>query len=222
MTGWAEFAAAFAAFLLSHAVPVRPPVRPWLVARLGARGFGIAYSVLSLALLAWLIGAAVRAPYLPLWFPPLWGPWAVLAAMTAACLLLALALGRPIPLSFGGARNGAFDPQRPGAAGLVRHPVLAALALWAFAHLVPNGDLAHVILFGSLGGFALAGMALIDRRRRREAGAAEWARLAALTRAGRGRGLLLPLRLLIGLAAVPALVWLHPWIAGPAIAGYFR
>lgn len=48
---WAEFTAALGVFLLSHAVPVRPPVQPWLVGLLGQRGFTIAYSSLSLAVL---------------------------------------------------------------------------------------------------------------------------------------------------------------------------
>ena len=54
----------------------------------------------------------------------------------------------------------------------------SALALRAAAHVVPNGDLAHVILFGTFAGFALLGGHLIDRRKSREMGA-EWQRLRA-------------------------------------------
>ena len=60
--GWFEFALAYVVFFLSHSLPVRPPLRPRLQARLGASGFTLAYSVLSLAVLSWLIGAAGRAP----------------------------------------------------------------------------------------------------------------------------------------------------------------
>ncbi len=49
---WGEYALAFAAFFLSHSVPVRPPVRPFLVGHLGPAGFGLAYSALSLGVLA--------------------------------------------------------------------------------------------------------------------------------------------------------------------------
>lgn len=69
---WLELAAAYAAFFLSHSVPVRPPLRPWLVARLGPTGFTIAYSALSLIVLAWLISATGRAPWVLLWQ---WAPW---------------------------------------------------------------------------------------------------------------------------------------------------
>ena len=50
--------------------------------------------------------------------------------------------------------------------------------------LVPNGDLAHVILFGTFAGFALLGQRLIDRRKRREMGKA----LGRFGRKGQRRG----------------------------------
>ena len=134
--GWGEYALAFGAFFLTHSVPIRPPVRPSLVARLGHAGFGLIYSALSLGVLAWLIGAAGRAPYLPLW--P-WAPWqnhVVLMVMLPVCLILALAIARPNPFSFGGAQNDRFDPARPGLMRLTRHPLLLALALWSGAHLL--------------------------------------------------------------------------------------
>ena len=118
-----------------------------------AAGFTLAYSALSLAVLTWVIGAAGRAPYVPLWQ---WAPWqnhVVLVVMALVCLLLALSIGRPNPFSFGGARNQDFDPHVPGIIRLHRHPLLLALGLWAFAHTLPNGDLAHVILFGVFGVF---------------------------------------------------------------------
>ena len=100
--------------------------------------------------------------------------------MPLACLLAAFGLGVPNPLSFGGSA-GRFDPARPGIAGLVRHPLLWVFALWAASHAVPNGDLAHLLLFGTFTAMALLGMVAIDRRKRRQMGEAEWARLAART-----------------------------------------
>ncbi len=218
--GWAEFVAAFAVFFLSHAVPVRPPLRPRLEAVLGARGFTLVYSALSLAVLAWLIAAAGRAPYVQLWG---WAPWQVhvpLIAMLPACLIAALAIGRPNPFSFGGARARDFDPARPGIVRWMRHPLLVAMALWAFAHVVPNGNLAHVLLFALFGGFALLGGRLIDRRKRREMGA-EWARLDEARRAGP----LLPcpvhppgavLRIAAGVGLYWGLIKAHPYLFGVA------
>jgi uncharacterized membrane protein len=215
MMGWGEYVLAFAAFFLTHSVPIRPPARPWLRARLGPAGFGLAYSALSLGVLAWLIAAAGRAPHVPLWA---WAPWqnhVPLAVMLPVCLILALAVARPNPFSFGGARNERFDPAHPGIVGLTRHPLLLALALWAAAHAVPNGDLAHVILFGTFAGFALMGGRLVDRRKRREMGA-EWSRLDA-ARKGAPRPAswtLAALRLGAGAALYVALIWAHPYLFG--------
>ena len=45
----------------------------------------------------------------------------------------------------------------------LRHPQLTGFALWAFAHLLPNGDLPSFVLFGGLGVWALVEMAVINR-----------------------------------------------------------
>lgn len=176
MAGWAEFIAAFGVFFLSHSIPVRPKVKAWLVARVGQRGFTLGYSLLSLAVLAWVIGAAGRAPFVPLWGWAAWQGPVTVSLMLVVCVILGLAIARPNPFSFGGANNARFDPARPGIVRVTRHPMLLALALWALGHMVPNGDLAHVILFGCFAGFAGMGGVLIDRRKRRAMGA-EWVRL---------------------------------------------
>jgi uncharacterized membrane protein len=220
--GWAGFAAVFAGFFLTHSIPVRPCVRARLVGLLGRRGFGLAYSALSLAMLAVLIRAAGAAPYLPLWYQAGWHRHAAQAGMLAVCLILAFSIARPNPFSFGGARDDTFDPHRAGILRLTRHPILLALALWAGVHLLANGDLAHVILFGVLGGFAIAGQWLIDQRKRRDLGPAHWATLEASRRAGprlqpplSRRGAIL--RGLLGLAAFAALILAHPYVIGVAV-----
>lgn len=212
--GWSEFAAAFAVFFLSHSLPLRPPLRAALQATLGPRGFTLAYSALSLAVLVWLIGAAGRAPYVPLWDRAPWQVYVPLLAMLPVCLILALAIARPNPFSFGGVRNGRFDPARPGIVRLHRHPLLLALALWAAAHTVPNGDLAHVMLFGTFAAFAVLGMRLIDRRRQREMGAAWQALHAAAARAPLWRSVAPVSRLAMGATLFAGLIWLHPLVIG--------
>ena len=218
ITGWAEFILAFAVFFLSHSFPVRPPVRPWLVARLGLRGFTLGYSVLSLAVLEWVIAAAGRAPYVELWGYAPWQNHLPLAAMAVVCLILALAIGRPNPFSFGGARNDRFDPNRAGLVRYMRHPLLVALALWALSHLAPNGDLAHVLLFGTFAGFAILGMPLITRRKRRELGQTWYnrdAELKAATLAPRPASWPgAAARLAAGIGLYAALLAAHPWLFG--------
>jgi len=225
MDGWTEYVAAFAVFMLSHAVPARPAVRGRLVDLLGERVYLIVYMALSLILLGWLIVAASRAPYVELWSYASWQAWAPAVVMPAVCFLAAFGAGAINPLSFGGRRPDAFDPDDPGIAGFTRHPILWALALWAAAHIVPNGDLAHGVLFGVFTLFSLTGMAVIDRRRRRQFGEAEWRRLAVHTSAvpfvalatGRWRPThVLPdwRRLLAAGLLYVALLLLHPVLIG--------
>ncbi|WP_374422388.1 NnrU family protein [Paracoccus sp. (in: a-proteobacteria)] len=132
---WAEFSIALAAFLGSHVIPAR--FRAPLIARFGKRAYVIGYSILSLALLYWLIVASGRAPYVELWPQEPWMRWLVNLAMPLAVLAAAVA----------------------GMAGL-----MAGFALWAGAHLVANGDLAHGILFGLMLIYALFGLGICLRR----------------------------------------------------------
>ena len=93
-----------------------------------------------------------------------------------------------------------------------------ALAVWALAHLLPNGDLAHVILFGVFAGFAFVGMPLITRRKKRELGQKwhDWgAALKAATLAPRPvswPGAMA--RLAFGIGLYAALLAVHPWLFG--------
>lgn len=225
MNGWIEFVAAFAVFLLSHAIPARPPVRAALVRALGELGFLLAYSLGSIAVLTWLIVAAGRAPFVEIWSFAPWQMWVPNLALPLACQFAAFGVGAANPLSFGGDPRKAFDPDHPGVAGVVRHPLLWAIALWSGAHVVPNGDLAHVLLFGFFALIALLGMVIIDRRKRRQLGAERWRALAARTSfwpfaalvAGRFRPVvwrISPLRLGIGVAAWLTLLLLHPVVIG--------
>ena len=168
MSDWLEFIGAYATFFAMHSVPLRPAVRSRLTTVFGRHGFTLLYSALSIFTLGWLIVAAGRAPYVELWGYNPWQNLVPLTVMAIVCGILAFSLGRPNPFSFGGAGNENFDPGQPGIIRWMRHPLLVALALWAAAHLVPNSDLAHVILFGSFAVFALLGMQMIDRRKGRE------------------------------------------------------
>jgi uncharacterized membrane protein len=223
LAGWGEMSVAFAAFFASHIIPARPAVRRVLHARLGAAAYAALYSLVSLAILGWLIEAARNAPRVQLWDFELWQLWAPNLVMPFVCLLVAFGLLAPNPFSIAG--RGSFDPARPGIAGIMRHPLLLAISLWAAAHMVPNGDLAHAILFGLLAVFGVVGMAALDRRRRREWGEAVWAERSAKTSlfpfsallSGRLRLSELapnPVRLAAALALYLSLLAMHPALIG--------
>jgi len=166
MTGWLEFAAALAAFFATHFLPTRQGLRARLIGRLGSRGYFSLYGIVSLAVVAWLIVAAGRAPRVDLWWQMGWHRWVPALAMPVAVLLAVLGFGVRYPHTLGGRSGAAFDPVRPGVAAVTRHPLLWSLALWSGAHLVANGDLAHVILFGGFAALSLAAMPVFDRRAR--------------------------------------------------------
>lgn len=218
MENWTEFSLALAVFFVLHAVPVRPAVKSHIVGRFGARTFSIGYSIVSVLALAWLIVSAGRAPYVEIWQPAPWQSAVTLAAMLLACIVFALSIGRPNPFSFGGSRNSSFDPRRAGIVRLHRHPLLVALLLWSGSHILPNGNLAHLIMFGIFAAFTLVGMRLIDRRKKREIGEDRYQdlladmRRASLADSFGAQSLLV--RLIAGLALFAILLALHPAVIG--------
>ena len=216
---WAEFTLAFLLFFLSHSIPVRPSVRSKLLAQLGASGFSISYSLLSLAVLYWLILATSRAPHVELWEWQLWQNQVPIITMLVAFWIVAMSIGRPNPFSFGGAKNETFDPAKSGLVKWVRHPLLISILIWSLAHIIPNGDLAHILLFGTFACFSLLGMWMIDRRKRVEMGLSQWSNLQ---QKARSQGELFPdmspieiaVRTVGGLTAYLALLFSHSFLFG--------
>ncbi len=216
MASWVPFSAALVVFFLSHAIPARAPIRARLIAILGQTGYLFAYSVLSIGVLAWLIMAAATAPYVEV-IPPLPAMrWVPLLVMPLVCWLAMAGLSIDNPFSFGGLGRRSFDPDKPGILRTTRHPILVALTLWAAPHLLANGSLSHVILFGLFAGFAAMGMVLIDRRNARVLGD-DWARLSRNTArlSLRAPSPWPPLRVwLVSLVAFAALLSLHAPVIG--------
>ena len=73
----------------------------------------------------------------------------------------------------------------------MRHPMLTAVKTWAIAHLLVNGDLASIVLFGSMFSWAMWSVVRINR-------AESWTRPEAIDR---GRDWMY-LGLLVGLFAI--------------------
>ncbi len=221
MSDWGEFIFVFLVFYASHMIPSRPVIRGRLVAVLGERPYLLLYAALSILLLAWLIEASGRAPHVTLWERAAWQNLVPLILMLPACLLAVFGIGAPGGLSLGSRTHPPFDAARPGITALTRHPLLWALLLWSSAHLAPNGDLAHVLLFGSFALTALLGMIAFDRRTQRRLGRARWRevlRVTAFIPCARGVGasdLDRPwLRVLLSAAIYGALLVLHAPIIG--------
>jgi uncharacterized membrane protein len=168
---------ALVVFVALHSVPALPALRARLIGLLGRRLYLIAYSLVSLASLAWVFYAALRVDYIPLWDPAPWQAWVTLVLTPIGLFLLLAGLFTPNPLSISVRCAGTA----PGAiVDVTRHPVLWGFMLWAASHIVPNGDVRSLVLFGALLLFALAGIPLTDRRARKRLGD-DWPALAART-----------------------------------------
>ncbi|MGI9400480.1 MAG: NnrU family protein [Rhizobiaceae bacterium] len=137
-------------FLAVHSVRMLAPQwRERQIASLGKNAWQGIYSVLSLASLATVIvGFAWYQPEAPiLYIPPVW-------ARHLAFLLMAIAL---ISFMVGNFPSGRLKP-------MLKHPMLLAVIIWAFTHLLVNGDLASVLLFGSLLAWSVWNRISISRR----------------------------------------------------------
>lgn len=162
-----QFLAALGVFLALHSVPAIPAIRQGLIARLGRRTYLLVYSLVSLLSLGWVFHAAFQLDYVELWPPAAWQAWLALILVPISLFLLTAGLISPNPASITFRRG----DKPPGAITTVtRHPVLWGFILWAVGHVIANGDLRSLMLFGTLALFAFFGIAMTDRRSRRTLG----------------------------------------------------
>lgn len=154
------------AWVVVHIGVAGTGVREAIVARIGQRAFRGLFVVASFVLLGWLIHAyAAAGPVRQLWIAPRWLVLGLMLLMLPALLLLVCSLSMPNPTSVrGGHALEAPDPAS-GILRITRHPMLWSFALWAIAHMFPNGDFASLVLFATILITALYGMPSIDRKR---------------------------------------------------------
>ena len=142
-------------FLGLHSVRiVAEPWRESVIARIGRNPWRALYSIVSLAgfaLLVWGYGQARLDPVV-VWSPPAWTRHVTSLLVLPAFVLIVA---------------GNMRGTRIKAA--VGHPMLLGTKLWAAAHLVSNGMLADIVLFGSFLVWAIVDYAS-SRRRDRAAG----------------------------------------------------
>lgn len=173
------------AFLGTHLVPSAPGVRQGLVARLGENGYRIGFSVLSVATLVLLVWGFARSPVVEVWPPPAWTRYATAVLMAVAMVVL----------------MAAFFPGH--IKRRLKHPMLVAIKVWAVAHLLANGDLASILLFGGFLVYAGIDRVLVGVREERvpvQATASAHNDIIAVA---------------VGLAIYALFVWrVHLWLTG--------
>lgn len=129
-----------------HLVPAFPDVRDRLIGQLGQNGYRLLFSVVSTLGLVLLVYGFAKAPVVQIWSPPYWTRYVALVLMLPVFVLLIAA----------------YLPGEIKAK--VKHPFLVAIKTWALAHLIANGDLASIILFGAFLAYAVFDRIALKRR----------------------------------------------------------
>ncbi|SPH24829.1 hypothetical protein DEA8626_03862 [Defluviimonas aquaemixtae] len=119
-------------------------VAPGLRARMGDIPGKLLVTVLSLAAVFLMVIGFRRAE-----FEPIYTPWPGMGHLNNLLMLGSVFL-------FGVSHSKGIVKSK------LRHPMLTGVIVWAVAHLLVNGDLASVVLFGGLGLWAVASMVLIN------------------------------------------------------------
>jgi uncharacterized membrane protein len=177
----ASLLAACVFFLFIHFAVSGTRWRDALVARLGEAPYRGLFSLASLGGIWWMAAAYKRAPTVELWGTLLPLRPVVFAVVFIGVLFVVIGLATPNPTTAGmEGKLGQGAAAVRGITRITRHPFLWGVGLWALAHVIVNGDLASLMLFGSLLVLAFAGTATIDAKRQRRFGAA-WQAFAAST-----------------------------------------
>jgi len=168
--------------------------RAALIARLGQGSYRVLFSVVSLVglvLIVWGYGDYRAGEWIQVWSPPPFMRHITVGLMLFSAILLVAT----------------YLPSHIKARA--KHPMFAAIKIWAFAHLLSNGDLGSILLFG---GFLIWGVyGRIAAKRRGDAGPqtvpAGWTNDVIVVVAG------VVLFLALG-------YYFHPYVIGfPAFAG---
>lgn len=157
------------AFTGGHFLLSSNNVRRVLVGAMGETPFRGIYSILMIAAFAWMIMAYNNAPYARIWDVGIVGPPVILILVYFATIFFVCSITTKNPTMVG--MDALHHDVAPGKGiySIVRHPMMAAFALWAAAHLFVRGDIAAIVFFGGLWVLSTFGMVHIDRRRRANA-----------------------------------------------------
>ena len=179
-------------FLGIHTLSTMRGTRAALIGRLGEGPYKGLYSGIALAGLVLIVvgfGAYRSAGYIQVWTPPfsIFHPIALVLLWFAFVALVA-----------------AYSPPSR-IKHLLRHPLLAGVKAWALAHLLVNGDLGSMLLFGGLLIWAVYDR--ISLKRRGDDGAADvgWSKNDALV-------------VVVATIAYAAMFWLHETLIGVTAA----
>ncbi|MGD9659298.1 MAG: NnrU family protein [Methylocystis sp.] len=179
-------------FLGVHTLTAFRETRSGLIERYGLKAYKVAFSLVAATGLALIVFGFIRyraEGLIQIWTPPLWMHY--FAPPLVWFAFIAFAARRAPP---GRIR------------GWLRHPMLVAIKSWALAHLLVNGDLGGMILFGSF-----LAWAVFDRVAVKKRGDGGAPRISQFTRGD-------AIAAGVGTAVFALVFYLHPWLFGvPAV-----
>ena len=131
----------------THLYPIYlPGRRAAAIGRLGEKLYKSAFVMFSVAAVAFMVMGYRKAGFIEVWSPPIWTMHLNNLLMLLAVLLM-------------GAKQATSSVKH-----YIRHPMLTGVKVWAAAHLLVNGDLASILLFGGLLSWAVVAMIGSNRR----------------------------------------------------------
>ncbi|MDP4594321.1 MAG: NnrU family protein [Beijerinckiaceae bacterium] len=137
-------------FLGIHTLTTLRETRQAAINRLGEGGYKMLYSAIALAGLVMIIygfGQYRASGYIQVWEPPRGLRHLTMLLMWLSFIMLVAAYVPPGKIK-----------------ATLKHPMLVAVKTWALAHLLVNGDLGSLILFGSLLAWAVYDRISVKRR----------------------------------------------------------
>ncbi|MFM1814107.1 MAG: hypothetical protein RLZ98_802 [Pseudomonadota bacterium] len=140
-----------AVFILIHLVPTAPDIRRSFVERLGEGPYKLVFSLIALVGLVVIVMGYHKLQMDPgknpiIWDPPIWTRHLNLLLMIPAMIFLVAA----------------YIPSRIRTT--LKHPMLIAIKTWALSHLLANGDLGSIVLFGSFLAWAVYDRISVKKR----------------------------------------------------------
>ncbi len=123
-------------FFIIHLIPIFP-IKNILINRLGENKYKGLFSLIALVGLLIIIYGFGHADFYHVWDPLPYSREIAIALMPISMVLLVAA-------------NMQTNIKR-----YIKHPMLVAILVWSFVHLIGNGDLRSIILFASFGVYAL-------------------------------------------------------------------
>jgi uncharacterized membrane protein len=184
-----------AVFLATHVFVSLRGARANVIERVGLPAYRGAFAIVSLAglvLIVWGYAQYRAHDWIQIWSPPVFMRHITIGLMLLAVIFVVAA----------------FVPSRIKTG--LKHPTLASVKTWALAHLLSNGDLGSILLFGTFLGWAV--YARIAAKRRGDSGAA-----AKPVPDGWTNDIIV---VVLGVAIFLALgFWFHPYVIGVPVFG---